>query len=80
MFIIMSTSRLAERGYSMDATVLTAISSIGFPSVMCYLMFKYFSKNSDVTNEKLDKLSDVINNNTVAITRLSERSEINENK
>lgn len=66
----------------MDATqlqtLLNAISSIGFPGVMCYLMFKYLEKTTQNNSEQMTKLSEAINNNTVVMTKLAERSENNE--
>lgn len=59
-------------------TLINAISSIGFPGVMCYLMFKYLEKTTQDSNDKMSKLSEAINNNTVVITKLIERSENNE--
>lgn len=56
-------------------TLLTAISTIGFPSVMCYLMFKYLEKYTQDTNTRMSNLTDVINNNTTVITKFMERSE-----
>lgn len=52
---------------------LNLISSIGFPAVMCLLMFKEFREQDKMHREETDHLRDAIDNNTLAITRLLDK-------
>lgn len=66
------------------ATVMQAISSLGFPIVACIAIAWYFNKvndnyRSDIkeinsqNKEQLEKLTEAISNNTVAVARLVEK-------
>lgn len=61
----------------MDATVYqalsTLISSIGFPIVMCLLMFKYTTDLNEAHKQETSSLKDAINELKIAITTLTER-------
>lgn len=61
----------------MDATayqsIASLISSIGFPIVMCLLMFKYTTDLNETHREETNALKDAINELKVAITTLTER-------
>ena len=65
-------------------TVMQAISSLGFPIVACIAIAWYFNKvnenyRADIkelnsqNREQLDKLTEAISNNTVAVARLVEK-------
>lgn len=54
-------------------TVSTLIGSIGFPCVMCLLMFKYMNDEQETHRQESDTLKDAINELKVAITTLTER-------
>ena len=55
----------------MDANViLQAISTIGFPSVMCLLMYRQMNKQTQSHEDEISKLTSVINDNTVATKQL----------
>lgn len=65
-------------------TIMSAISSLGFPIVACIAIAWYFNKvNENYRNdikeinnqnrEQLDKLTEAISNNTVAVARLVEK-------
>jgi hypothetical protein len=60
----------------MDA-ITQLISNVGFPIAVCIGMgwfFKYmYDKNCDITS----KMADAINNNTTAITKLTEKMDRN---
>lgn len=47
-------------------TLLTAISNLGFPIVMCGALFWYIQV-------KVDKMTEALNSNTLVITKLLER-------
>lgn len=69
----------------MDITaVMQAISSLGFPIVACIAIAWYFNKvnenyRSDIkelssqNKEQLEKLTEAISNNTVAVARLVDK-------
>lgn len=53
--------------------VLTAISTVGFPIVAYAAMFWQMRESSRQHKEESDKWADVLNNNTVALTRLVDK-------
>lgn len=57
----------------MENEVLTAISTVGFPIVICLLVcyFVYYLTKSQ--KETYEKLSETINNNTIALAQLSQK-------
>lgn len=50
--------------------VANLISSVGFPIVMCIVLFKYMEANDDKREVEGKELRDAINNNTVVLTEL----------
>lgn len=57
----------------MDAnTVIQIVGSLGFPIVMCGALFWRMVKSDEQHKEEMDKLSEALNNNTIAITKLSD--------
>lgn len=58
----------------MDAnTIIQIVGSLGFPIVMCGALFWYQVKSDEQHKAEMDKLSEALNNNTVAITKLSDK-------
>lgn len=66
------------------ATIMSAISSLGFPIVACIAIAWYFNKvNENYRNdikeinnqnrEQLEKLTEAISNNTVVVARLVDK-------
>lgn len=53
--------------------IINAITTVGFPIVMCLLMFWYIDKQSKEHKVETDTLRSVIENNTNSITRLYEK-------
>lgn len=54
-------------------TALTAISTVGFPIVACIALF-WNNKEQDKRHlEESTKFTEAINNNTIALTKLTER-------
>lgn len=53
--------------------IASLISSIGFPIVMCLMMFKYMTELNESHKEETNTLKDAINELKVAITTLTER-------
>ena len=57
----------------MDAnTIIQLVGSLGFPVVMCGALFWRMVKSHEQHKEEMDKLSEALNNNTIAITKLSD--------
>ena len=58
----------------MDAnTMIQLVGSLGFPIVMCGALFWRMVKSDEQHKEEMDKLSVALNNNTIAITNLSDK-------
>lgn len=49
------------------------INNSGFPIAMCILMFIYMKDVTKQHKEESDKLSESLNNNTLAIQRLTDK-------
>lgn len=60
-------------------TVLQIIGSVGFPIVMCLLMYDRMGKQDDLHREEMNKLNESLNNNTQALIRLTEKLDKEEN-
>lgn len=57
----------------MDAnTIIQLVSSLGFPIVMCGALFWRMVKSDEQHKAEMDKLSEALNNNTIALTKLSD--------
>ena len=54
-------------------SLMQAVTSVGFPIVMCFVMIYYIQKKDDDTNSQIKELSQAINNNTLVMTKLLER-------
>lgn len=55
----------------MDANlILQGISTVGFPAVMCMLMYYQMNKQTQSHADEISKLTSVINDNTVATQQL----------
>lgn len=50
--------------------ITNLISSVGFPIIMCIVLFKYMESNDDKREIEAKELRDAINKNTVALTEL----------
>ena len=55
--------------------VLQAISTVGFPIVVCLLCFWYIKQSSDTHKQEIDKLSEAVQNNTLVIQKLTDKLE-----
>lgn len=57
----------------MDTNVLLqAITTVGFPIVMCLLMFWYVREQAEEHKSEIDKLSEAVNNNSLIVQRLAD--------
>lgn len=50
--------------------VMQAISTVGFPIVMCVAMFMNSNKQTEIHKEEISKMTEALNNNTIALNRL----------
>lgn len=58
----------------MDAnTIIQLVGSLGFPIVACVALFWFMIKSNEQHKEEINKLSEALNNNTLAITKLSDK-------
>lgn len=62
------------RGGYMDINGLTQlIGSLGFPIAMCVYLLWNQNKADEKHAEEMNKITEALNNNTLALTQLSER-------
>ena len=60
----------------MDVNVIAQmITSVGFPIAMCLALAWYVKYQQDENKKTLENLTTVLNNNTIAITKISEKLE-----
>lgn len=60
----------------MDVTAITQIvSTLGFPIAMCIYLLYRDGKRDEAHKEEMAKMTEAINNNTIALTQLAERME-----
>lgn len=53
--------------------VTTAISTLGFPIVMCGVTFWYMLKEKDAHKEEMSSVTEALNNNTLILQKLCDR-------
>lgn len=54
-------------------TIIQLVGSLGFPIAMCIYMTYSNNKLNEQHRESEAKLTEIINNNTLALTKLSDR-------
>lgn len=52
--------------------IVTMIQSIGFPIVVCLICFWYINKREEAHEEERSVMSQIVQNNTVAMTRIAD--------
>lgn len=58
----------------MDASTITSlIGSLGFPIACCIALFLQLRKSDENHKEEMQKVTDALNQNTLAITELTEK-------
>ena len=55
------------------ATITQVIGSLGFPIAACIGVSWYVVKMQKQNNDTISKMSDALNNNTIALTKLAEK-------
>lgn len=69
-----------------SAEIINIITTVGFPIVMCGIMAWYVKYRADKSDkererteenhkEEMDKITEALNNNTIALTKLCEKLE-----
>lgn len=53
--------------------VVTAISTVGFPIVMCILIFYYMEKEAESHKQEVDGLKEVLTDLRISITQLTDK-------
>lgn len=53
-------------------TIITAISTVGFPIVMCLILLYMMNTQSEQHKEEMDKINEALNNNTLAVQHLTD--------
>ena len=53
--------------------VITAISTVGFPIVMCILIFYYMEKEAESHKQEVDGLKEVLTDLKISITQLTDK-------
>ena len=61
----------------MDYNVIfQTVSSVGFPIVMCLMLYNQMLKTEEVHKQEIAELRKAIENNTLALNNLSTRKEV----
>ena len=55
--------------------ILQSISTVGFPIVMCIILFLHLQKTNEKHAEEIAGLRDAINNNTVVMNKVLDKME-----
>lgn len=50
--------------------VIQTFQTVGFPIGMCLILMAYIYKMGERHKEEIDKMSDAVENNTIALTKL----------
>ena len=63
--------------YTMDnvQVLIQAISTVGFPIAMCVIMAYYVKYTEDKHREEINSIREALENNTLALTKLSDKME-----
>ncbi len=55
--------------------IIQIVGSLGFPIAACIAVFWYLMKESENHKEEMNKLSEALQNNTIALTKLCDELE-----
>nr|DAL35574.1 MAG TPA_asm: YvrJ protein family protein [Caudoviricetes sp.] len=56
--------------------IVQTVSSVGFPIVMCLMLYNQMLKTEDVHKQEIAELRKAIENNTLALNNLTTRKEV----
>lgn len=54
-------------------TVVQAIANVGFPIAVALMCFWYIKSSAEAHKQEIDKLSEAVNNNTLALQKLYDK-------
>ena len=54
-------------------TLIQLVTSLGFPIVCCGALFWKMVKTDEQHKEEMDKVTEALNNNTIALTKISDK-------
>lgn len=54
-------------------TIIQVVGTLGFPIVMCGALFWYQVESDKQHKEEMEKINEALNNNTIAITKLTDK-------
>lgn len=60
------------------ATIVSAVSAVGFPIVFCLILYKTMLDQNKQHKDEADKLTEAIHNNTLVIQKLVDKLDGNE--
>lgn len=64
----------------MDLTAIAQmISTVGFPIACCIIMFQALTKEQENHKQEMSAVTAALNNNTIALTKLSDKLEAKTN-
>lgn len=52
--------------------IMSAISTVGFPIVMCLILLYLMNTQSEQHKEEMNKITEALNNNTLAVQHLTD--------
>lgn len=55
--------------------IVSIISTVGFPIALTLILLGYIYDSNNKHKEEIDKMSEALNNNTLALTKLLDRME-----
>ena len=58
------------------SSVISIVSQVGFPIAMCLVMAWYVKYTNDQHKEEISKITEALNNNTLAVQKLCERMDV----
>lgn len=73
--ILQTVSAIAENPTGIYQMIISAVGSLGFPIVACIVLFKQNEKLEARHEEESKLFAQAINNNTLAIQRLTDKLE-----
>jgi hypothetical protein len=56
--------------------IIQTVSSVGFPIVMCLMLYNQMLKTEEVHKQEIAELRKAIENNTLALNNLTTRKEV----
>ena len=55
------------------ATIMSAVSAVGFPIVFCFVLYKTITDQQKAHKEESDKMVEAIHNNTLVVQKLVDK-------